>query len=230
MPTEREYTLQELADLTGVTPRTVRYYIAQGLLPSPDGAGPAARYGERHVGRLRLVRRLQREHLPLAEIRSRLADLDDVAIAGLLAEGHPTGPAGTAVDYIRTILAGSGRTVSARAAAMEPPPAMPPSASRPALAGAPQTSSGSLLKRVEPQRLLSVALAADPPSLSSPEETTAAQTPSAAALGPDRSQWDRVSLTPDIELHVRRPLSRSQNKQVERLIAIARQLLEEDQS
>ncbi len=46
---------------------------------------------------------------------------------------------------------------------------------------------------------------------------------------PDRSQWDRVSLTPDVELHVRRPLTRSQNKRVERLIAIARELLEEDQ-
>jgi len=46
---------------------------------------------------------------------------------------------------------------------------------------------------------------------------------------PDRSQWDRIGLAPDIELHVRRPLSRVQNKQVERLIALARQILEEDQ-
>ena len=46
MRSEIEYSLQELADLADVTPRTIRYYIVQGLLPSPEGAGPAARYGD----------------------------------------------------------------------------------------------------------------------------------------------------------------------------------------
>ena len=45
---------------------------------------------------------------------------------------------------------------------------------------------------------------------------------------PDRSQWERVSLTPDIELHVRRPLTRHQNRRVDRLVAIARELFEEN--
>ena len=30
MPDDERYTLTELADLAGVTPRTVRYYIGQG--------------------------------------------------------------------------------------------------------------------------------------------------------------------------------------------------------
>ena len=216
MPTEREYTLQELTDLTGVTPRTVRYYIAQGLLPSPDGAGPAARYGEGHLGRLRLIRRLQREHLPLAEIRSRLAGLDDDAVAGLLAEDHPTEAAGSAVDYIRTILAGSGRAVPPAPASMPPPPTSVPLA---------RSSGGSLLKLTDSPRRMSIAYSLEP----SFEEETTQPTASSSPASPDRSQWDRVALTPDIELHVRRPLRRPQNKQVERLIAIARQLLEEDQ-
>jgi hypothetical protein len=38
-----------------------------------------------------------------------------------------------------------------------------------------------------------------------------------------------VSLTPDIELHIRRPLSRLENKRVERLITIAREVLREDE-
>ena len=46
---------------------------------------------------------------------------------------------------------------------------------------------------------------------------------------PDRSQWDRISLAPDVELHIRRPLSRLQNRRVERLLAVARDILEEDQ-
>ena len=76
MPDDERYSLTELADLAGVTPRTVRYYLAQGLLPAVGQTGPGAKYDERHLARLRLIRRLQTEHLPLAEIRRRLDDLD----------------------------------------------------------------------------------------------------------------------------------------------------------
>ena len=71
------YSLADLARLADVTTRTIRYYVAQGLLPSPEAAGPATRYGEGHLARLRLIKRLQRDHLPLAEIRSRLERMGD---------------------------------------------------------------------------------------------------------------------------------------------------------
>jgi hypothetical protein len=48
------------------------------------------------------------------------------------------------------------------------------------------------------------------------------------ASTPERSQWERIVLEPDVELHVRRPLTRHQNKRVERLIAFARELQEGD--
>jgi hypothetical protein len=44
----------------------------------------------------------------------------------------------------------------------------------------------------------------------------------------ERSQWERIALAPDVELHIRRPLARAQQKQVDRLVAIARELLEEE--
>ena len=69
------YSLNDLARLAGVTTRTIRYYVAQGLLPSPEAAGPATRYGEGHLRRLRLIKRMQREHLPLSEIRGRIERL-----------------------------------------------------------------------------------------------------------------------------------------------------------
>ena len=74
MPDEPTYTISELADLAGVTPRTIRYYLAQGLLPATGQSGPGTRYTTGHLARLRLIRRLQAEHQPLAEIRTRLAD------------------------------------------------------------------------------------------------------------------------------------------------------------
>ena len=46
----------------------------------------------------------------------------------------------------------------------------------------------------------------------------------------ERSQWDHISLATDIELHVRRPLPRSLSRKVDRLVTIARELLEEDPS
>src|SRR5690242_14323104 len=86
MDPTNDLSLQQLADQAGVTPRTVRYYISQGLLPAPIGQGPTARYGRAHLDRLRLIRRLQLEHQPLAEIRSRLERLDDDQVAELAQE------------------------------------------------------------------------------------------------------------------------------------------------
>ena len=55
---------------------TVRYYLAQGLLPAVGQTGPGSKYTDGHLARLRVIRRLQAEHLPLAEIRRRLETLD----------------------------------------------------------------------------------------------------------------------------------------------------------
>ena len=66
-----QWDLNELADAAGVTPRTVRYYVQQGLLPAPAARGPGAHYERDHLDRLRLIKRLQRQHYPLAEIRRR---------------------------------------------------------------------------------------------------------------------------------------------------------------
>jgi DNA-binding transcriptional MerR regulator len=194
------YTLADLCDLAGVTPRTVRYYVAEGLLRSPGTTGPGTRYDEGHLARLRLVRRLQREHLPLAEIRRRLAALgDDEAIA--LAGGQSEPPSDSALDYVRDVLARRGVAAARQSAVPSPgPAASPPS-----------------LPLVE-RRLL-----VDPsgPKLWSAD---APRTPP-----PERSQWERIVLSPDVELHVRRPLTRSQNRAVARLVDEARRLLEEDQ-
>jgi hypothetical protein len=45
--------------------------------------------------------------------------------------------------------------------------------------------------------------------------------------GPIRAQWDRIAVSPDVEVHVRRPLTREQNRQVERLLEAARDIFEE---
>ena len=198
MPEDATYSITELADLAGVTPRTIRYYLAQGLLPSAGQTGPGTRYGTSHLARLRVIRGLQAEHLPLAEIRRRLADLDDDEIVALAEQDQPTPPPDSALDYVRSILretpAPYGPSMQRALHSMAPPMAPPISASVPA---------------------------------PTPAERLGESHHSTAKPG-ERSQWERIVLATDVELHIRRPLGRTQNKRVDRLVTIARELLEED--
>ncbi len=73
---ERRWTLAELAEESGVPPRTIRYYIARGLLEGPLERGRKAAYGERHLERLRKIRELQEQGLPLAVIAHALDGKD----------------------------------------------------------------------------------------------------------------------------------------------------------
>jgi hypothetical protein len=59
-----------------------------------------------------------------------------------------------------------------------------------------------------------------------PESPEAAQPVQASRS--TRSTWERIPLAPDVELHVRRPLSREQNRHVERLLEAARDLFAEE--
>ncbi len=220
------YSLSDLARLADVTPRTVRYYVALGLLPSPEAAGPATRYGDGHLARLRLIRRLQRDHLPLAEIRIRLERMaDDEIIATVSAldarEPDPSQDPGDTLAFVRSLMQQSG--IRPTVADRRPAPAV--AIRRMAMAesidqvwaeaasGPPPASSGP---------------AAPPPASSAPagsgRESASASPP---RPGPDRTTWERLVISPDVELHVRRPLDRTTNKRVDQLERIARELFED---
>lgn len=63
-------TIDELAARAGVTPRTVHYYVAQGLLPGPGKQGPRTRYAPAFLDLLLRIRMLQNERgLSLRSIR-----------------------------------------------------------------------------------------------------------------------------------------------------------------
>jgi DNA-binding transcriptional MerR regulator len=69
----RQYSLERLSELTEVQQRTIRAYIAQGLLPSPVGKGRGAYYTEVHRKRLKVIKKLRdRYGLPLDQIRQHL--------------------------------------------------------------------------------------------------------------------------------------------------------------
>jgi hypothetical protein len=62
----------------------------------------------------------------------------------------------------------------------------------------------------------------------SPPAPDTASAPPSSPVPLERSQWERISLTPDIELHVRRPQSRDMNRRIDVLLETARRLLTED--
>jgi DNA-binding transcriptional MerR regulator len=177
-----EYSLIELAKLADVTPRTIRFYIEQGLLAAPASFGPKAKYTDEHLARLLQIKKLQAAHQPLAEIRQQLRAGQPIEPASAAAAAPAPAPS-AAIDYIRGVLG------------------------RPAAAPAPSTPA---------------------PSPAPAPPAPAASQPTTQSEPAGRSQWERIELDPDVELHIRRPMTRQNNKRVERLINIARQLFEED--
>ncbi|MCC6993422.1 MAG: MerR family transcriptional regulator [Deltaproteobacteria bacterium] len=70
--TDREYKLEELAHKADVSPRTVRYYVQRGLLPAPVFRGRDTAYSGEHLLRLRAIKKLQEQFLPLDAIQAEL--------------------------------------------------------------------------------------------------------------------------------------------------------------
>ncbi len=61
-------TLAELAEAAGLPGRTIRFYIARGLLDGPLKAGRGAAYTREHSRRLERIKALQAEGRTLSEI------------------------------------------------------------------------------------------------------------------------------------------------------------------
>jgi DNA-binding transcriptional MerR regulator len=186
-----DFDINQLCERARVTPRTVHFYVQQGLLPPAGSPGPGARYTEGHVSRIRLIRLLQKQHLPLAEIAKRTKGLTDEQVDALVAETRQRraeGRGSSALDYIRGVLSEqSGPTVDLMRAA----------------AASPQRDR-SLRPRT-------------------PRWSPATPPPTA------RSQWERFTLADGIELHVRRPLSLTEQRQLEKLMSAARKVFEDSE-
>jgi DNA-binding transcriptional MerR regulator len=69
----KTYSVGELAEAAGVSGRTVRYYVQEGLLPGPVGLGRGSHYGQEHLDQLRRILDLQRAGHSLLAIRQVLA-------------------------------------------------------------------------------------------------------------------------------------------------------------
>ena len=78
------YSLADLAEASGVPPRTIRFYQASGLVSKPRREGRAAVYGDAHLERLELIADLRARGLKLEAIRD-MVDAGSVGKAPVVA-------------------------------------------------------------------------------------------------------------------------------------------------
>jgi DNA-binding transcriptional MerR regulator len=260
MSRKETYTIGELARAENVTTRTVRYYVAEGLLPAPDSVGRAATYSDEHLVRLKLIKILKDEYLPLHEIRMLLSGLDYQAVMELLEqkqkEENPPPAPSSAKEYLQTLL--------------HPPaePAKTPSLMRHKVKAKRQRSrtgvksknlreaehkTGDYVSRAAPApmpdaEVRSAPLRSSGQAAAETADLTAIDAEvmelgtgaSLAAIGDETSssapiqsgelqamtRWQRIQITPDIELHVKEGLEESSLWQkIEQFVKIARQIL-----
>jgi DNA-binding transcriptional MerR regulator len=87
-PIEGKYTLDELRELTGVSPRTLGKYTTQGLLPRPVGGGRRSRYGEVHLLLLLAIAKLHDEGIrEIDGLRARLDAMNDEELDAYTRDG-----------------------------------------------------------------------------------------------------------------------------------------------
>jgi DNA-binding transcriptional MerR regulator len=75
-----DLTIEDLEQHSGLSVRTLHYYMQEGLLPGPDKRGKYASYSQEHLDRLDLILILKEMHLPLKEIRTLLESLTPAEI------------------------------------------------------------------------------------------------------------------------------------------------------
>ncbi len=76
---------------TRPTDRTIRYYVAQGLMAPPEGRGTSATYSYRHLLQILLIKLRQMEGVPLSQIGTELeehtGDIVERRVASALGSG-----------------------------------------------------------------------------------------------------------------------------------------------
>jgi len=86
------YTKQDLIEKSGLADRTIRTYIARGLLPRPVGHGLAAEYDDVHMVRAVAIGRMRAEGLHIADIIERIAGWKTSQFKRFVAQTEPPAP------------------------------------------------------------------------------------------------------------------------------------------
>jgi DNA-binding transcriptional MerR regulator len=191
-----DYTLEELASLSGLSLRTVRFYIQQGLLPGPDTRGKNARYTKEHLERLELIQHFKNLYLPLQEIRRVMENMTPTEVNFLLHSQDPIVSCEPIIDNLGNTLAAppSGQSALDYIQNLEE-----------AQSKIQSVSTGWKSQPANPQ-------ATRQPSPLSPSRLS-------ASPANDLSEtWQRIVIKEGVELHLREPVTPEDQKEIERIV------------
>jgi DNA-binding transcriptional MerR regulator len=100
--------------------RTIRYYLAEGLIQTPEERqGTASVFSYLNLLQLLTVKKLQAEHLPIRKIRELVAGKSEQELEALLGVRGPSGKKTEAKRYLESLLAPAAAPPTQTAA---PPP------------------------------------------------------------------------------------------------------------
>lgn len=233
-----EYTIEELASLTGFDRRVIRSFIEQGLMRGPDSLGRYARYTRAHLQRLLAIKELKEKRaMQLSEIRQALMVMSEDELRALagepvlvqtpssaVASSYSDGPETvSALEYIRSI-----------AYKIDQPPS-PASSQMLAVHGLPipnMIKERSEVQEVVPSQQVSqqkvpafVVSAGPTPIEQLLSELEKIVDPSRTRKQAKSESWHRIAITPDIELSVRGINSSEQLTRLERIADCMREIL-----
>ncbi len=205
-------TIDELAMRADVPVRTIRFYIAEGLLPGASTRGKGASYTQEHLDRLQLIRLLVARHLPLAEIGALVTRLPSGEVRAVLEEEQ---------ERIGEVSAHTSKPPSPKeylSALLDQARGYPGYGNTGGSLGSGGAGAKAWQRRKE---------AAQPAHFPLPTvPTPPAQSPSAQAL--QRGQavpWQRWELASGIELQVRTEVAQTQPEVIERVLNAVRAVL-----
>lgn len=192
-----ELTLEDLANLSGLPLRTLRFYIQEGLLPGPDTHGKFSRYSAQHLDQIKMIQQLKSLRLPLSEIRHILNNMTVEEIGQL--RGYQNG--------LRENL--------------QPDRATNAKESPPSTVG---SSALEYLRNLERgQENIKAAMSPRSPAVPGPVKRTPIQTP---APMDHQETWKRIRVNDRVEIHVRSAKDQEEERKISKLIEFAKKLFE----
>lgn len=192
--------IHQLAEQARTTIRTIRYYTDEGLLPQPVIQGRYAYYTQNHLDRLELIRRMKDAYLPLREIRQVMISLSDEDVRQrLIGESASNSKVQLDADRLQPASGTGSKALEYISRLME----------------------GQKEYRSDPSPLS--------PRLSRVEikdEILASSNVTAEASNKPLNEecWQRISLAPGVELHLRLPADSDKADRIQQLTAFAKKL------
>ena len=102
--------------------RTIRYYLAEGLIQTPEEKqGTASVFSYLHLLQLLTVKKLQAEHLPIRKIRELVDGKSELELETLFGARGPSGKKTEAKRYLESLLASAPLPPQIETSAAPPP-------------------------------------------------------------------------------------------------------------